>query len=117
MSESDGGITELPVSERPATSGMSVEQLRDEYKMFDIVALNSDKERWERALDVWTELESRDLVEFPECSRGGCESRQWRFEVGGPAHCAECGTQVHDVEQSEAIQDAVHRLIHGGESA
>jgi hypothetical protein len=110
---------ETPIEERPQPEEMSVEELREEYQTFDVGALSSDHddERWERHLELWRELESRDLVEFPECPREGCECRRWRFTPGGPASCAECGEQVHDADQSEKVHGAAKRLIHGGETA
>lgn len=112
-------IMETPIPERPNAEEMSVAELRAEYKTFDVAALSSgdDDERWKRHLELWRELESRDLVEFPECSREGCDCRRWRFTPGGPASCAECGEQVHDADQSEKVHGAAKRLIHGGESA
>lgn len=103
----------------PEPSEMSVEELREEYRTYDVAALANEPadERWERTLSLWRELESRDLVEFPECSREGCDCRRWRFTPGGPASCAECGEQVHDAEQSEKVHGAAKRLIHGGETA
>ena len=67
-------IMETPISERPDTEEMSVEELRAEYKTFDVAALSTveDDERWERHLELWRELESRDVVEFPECARENC---------------------------------------------
>ena len=112
-------IMETPISERPDTEEMSVEELRAEYDTFDVAALSSieDKDRWERHLALWRELESREIVEFPECARDACDSRRWRFEAGGPAHCAECGEPVRDAEHSDAVHQAADRLLHGGESA
>jgi len=109
-------IMATPISEREDVKEMSVEELRAEYQTFDVAAIpDDDHERWERHLDIWRALESRGLVEFPECQRDGCDARRWRFEVGGPAHCAECGEPVHDAEHSDAVHQAADSLIHGGD--
>lgn len=112
-------IMNTPIAERPETAEMSVEELREEYDTFDVAALSSgdDHERWKRHLDLWRELESREIVEFPECAWDGCDSRRWRFEAGGPAHCAECGEPVADAEHSQNVHEAADRLINGGGSA
>lgn len=112
-------IMNTPIPERPDTEEMSVEELRREYDTFDVAALSTveDDERWERHLELWRELESRGVVEFPECAWDGCDSRRWRFEPGGPAHCAECGEPVEDAEHSDAVHQAAHRLLHGGETS
>ena len=112
-------IMETPIAERSDADEMSVEELRAEYQTFDVAVLSSveDRERWDRHLELWRELESRDVVEFPECSDERCDSRRWRFEVGGPAHCAECGEPVMDAEQSQKVHDAADQLINGGGSA
>jgi hypothetical protein len=106
--------TNTPVSERPDTADMSVAALRDEYKTFDLGSIPADDhDRWDRHLEVWSELESRNLVEFPECARDGCDSTRWRFSVGDPAHCAECGEPVTDAEQSSEVHSAANRLMNG----
>ena len=111
-------IMETPIRERDSPAEMSVEELRAEYQTFDVAALSTveDDERWGRHLDLWRELESRDLVEFPECADERCESRKWRFEPGGPAHCAECGEPVTDAEHSQAVHKAADQLLHGGDA-
>ncbi|SMO81471.1 hypothetical protein [Halorubrum cibi] len=112
-------IMNTPIAERPEPAEMSVEELRAEYETFDVGALSTveDDERWERHLELWRELESREIVEFPECPRGACDSRRWRFEPGGPAHCAECHEPVADAEQSQKVHAAADRLVNGGGSA
>jgi len=108
-------IIETPISERLDAEEMPVEELRAEYQTFDVAALSSveDDERWNRHMELWRELESRDLVEFPECADERCDARKWRFEPGGPAHCAECGEPVSDAEHSQAVHEAADRLLHG----
>jgi len=101
---------ETPISERADAEEMSVAELREEYQTFDVAAIpDDDHERWDRHLELWRELESRALVEFPECAADECDSRRWRFEVGGPAHYAECGEPVEDAEHSQEVHEAADR--------
>ena len=119
MSEtpSHAEFNQTPVAERPATDEMTLAELREEYKTFDVPALTPGSDRFKRAGTVWGALEARTDIEWPECGADDCDATEWKFEPEGPAYCAECTRPAGDAEKAEAVQDAVYQLVHGGESA
>lgn len=108
MTDSDTQNVEVAQTD---VEDMSTEDLREEYQTYDLYSIDTTTDLWDRHLAIWTELESRDLVDFPTCKQCGAET--WRFEVGGPPSCAECGWLVDTAQFEQRVQNAAQRLIHG----
>lgn len=111
--DADKTLQDLPTSPHGDVEEMSVEELREEYTTYDIGSLSFDHPYRDRHIVVWAELESRNLVEFPDCHE--CGEGRWRFERGGPPHCAACGAHPESVEQETEIFEASQRLLNGGD--
>ncbi len=118
MSESakdaDKTLQDLPTAPHEDVEEMSVEELREEYTTYDIASLSVEHPYWDRHVEVWAELESRDVVDFPNCPE--CGNDRWRFEVGGPPHCAECRHRPTTAELEQEVHQASQKLLTGGEA-
>ena len=117
MSESDTPadktLQDLPTAPHQDVEEMSVEELREEYTTYDIASLSVEHPYWDRHVEVWAELESRDVVDVPDCHE--CGEDRWRFGPGGPPHCAACGAHPESGEQEMEIHEASQRLLNGGD--
>lgn len=85
------------------------EALNDAIEWFDHPT-ERQRDLLDRAADGWTELRERVPVEYPECPRDDCTSREWYQSPGDPYYCAECNHEVADARLSDEISDAEDRI-------